>query len=220
MYTARVVTFIIADDHAICRQGLKTFLENRQGIKYQIVAEAADDVELVKQVELYQPDIVIIDKEMSEMDCVKFCRFIKEKYPLTLIIILTRSEDESSILEMIRAGVNGYLLKKTASTELLIAIHTVRKGVSYFSDIIEAKIACAVNKTIKTNQIKFSIQEMKIINLIYKQSTNKEISAATCLHVRTVEDYRKKIQEKMKVKNAVGIVLYAMSHGIVNLGEP
>ena len=192
-------TIIIADDHAIYRNGLKTFLENQPDVNYRIVAEAANGVELLKKVERYNPDIVITDIGMPEMDGIESCKSIKENHPLTTVIALTFHEEREFVLQMIYAGASAYVIKNNPPEDILRAIETVLKGIAYYSSTICDKI---VNNN-KNKQINFSATEIKIIKLICTQSTNKEIAEATQLHVRTIEDYREKIRGKMQVKNAV-----------------
>lgn len=215
MNLSHITTFIIADDHAIYRNGLKIFLENQQDVNYQIVAEAANGVELLKKVELYKPDIVITDIGMPEMDGIESCKFIKENHPLTTVIALTFHEEREFVLQMIYAGASAYVIKNNPPEDILRAIETVLKGIAYYSSTIGDKI---VNNN-KNKQINFSATEIKIIKLICTQSTNKEIAEATQLHVRTIEDYREKIRGKMQVKNAVGVYMYAALHRIVKLTD-
>jgi DNA-binding NarL/FixJ family response regulator len=212
MQPSPTITVIIADDHPIFRAGFKIFLEYQKDVHYSLIAEAANGVELLEKVKLHQPNLVFTDIQMPEMDGVEACRIIKEKYPLIQVIALTLYDNERLIWDMIHAGANGYIVKSSPTEEILAAIKSVNEGIIYYSNIISDKVERYPYK--KANKISFSEQEVKVIRLICKQLTNKEIANTIQLHVRTVEDYRYRIQEKMNVKNAVGIALYALANGI------
>lgn len=219
MYPPSKTTFIIADDHDLYRVGFKTLLEGERVVNYHIVAEAGNGVDLIKQVEKYRPDVVITDIKMPEMDGINACIIIKEKYPLVAVIALTLYEDAHVIYKMMNAGASGYLLKINAADEILACIKKVVDGKEYYSSKIEEKMIHYCRNKNNIKKAKFSSTEIKIIQLLCGQLTNKEIAKATNFHVRTIEDYRRKIQEKMDVKNAVGIALYAAEHGIIDFNE-
>ncbi|WP_301922667.1 response regulator transcription factor [Ferruginibacter sp.] len=219
MQPAPTITFIIADDHPIFRAGFKIFLEGQEDVHYSLVAEASNGIELLEKVKLHRPDIVFTDIKMPEMDGIQACRLIKEKYPLTQIIALTLYQDDRFIWDMIHAGANGYIVKSNPIVEILAAIKSVSAGIAYYSSKIANKLEMDEYKKKTAKQIKFSEQEVKVIRLICKQLTNMEIANTVQLHVRTVEDYRHKIQEKKNAKNAVGIALYALAHGIESLNN-
>lgn len=214
MQTWPTITVVIADDHSIFRTGFKIFLEGQKDVNYLLVAEADNGLELLEKIKSHPPDIVFTDIQMPGMDGVQACKIIKEKYPLTRVIALTLYDEEHLIWDMIHAGANGYIVKSSPPEEILEAIKSVGEGVAFYSDGIAGKLAAGADKIKPKNSIQFSEQELKIIKLICKQLTNKEIANTIQLHVRTVEDYRYKIQEKINAKNAVGIALYALANGI------
>lgn len=219
MQPAEPITVIIADDHPFVRRGFITFLENRDDSNYHVVAEAPNGIELIDKVKIHQPQIVITDILMPEMGGLQACRIIKENYPAIHVIAFTLFENENLILEMIRAGASGYIFKNSLPKEILSAIKRVSEGIPYYSNLISDKLATGNNKSNTTKAVQFSTQEIKVIKLICKQLTNKEIAETTQLHIRTIEDQRHKIQEKMNIKNGVGVLSYALMHGLVGLSE-
>lgn len=211
------IKVVIADDHEIFRDGFKLMLSKTPSI--QFAGEAENGRELVKLVETSNPDVVITDIKMPIVDGIEATRMILEKFPHVAIIGLSMFDEEDLILEMLDAGALGYLIKNVDKDEVAEAILTVYNGDHYYCRTTSHKLAhmIARSKTFsmgKKEKIEFSEKEIEIIQLICKELTNKEIADQVCLSVRTVEGYRQKIQERMQVKNTVGLVVYAIKHGL------
>lgn len=212
---------VLADDHEIFRKGFKRVLESRQLNQYEFVGEASNGVELVEKVNQTQPDIVITDIRMPVMDGIKACRNITNKFPLVKVIAFSAFDNENYIMEMIHAGAKGYLVKNATIDEISDAIATVKSGKSFYCSTISEKLFGTFENSIN-NELKiihFALYEINVIRLICKQYTNKEIASNLKLSTRTVEEYRRCIQDKIKAKNAVGIALYAIINGIVKTSE-
>lgn len=218
------VRIVLADDHLFFRTGFKNILQSQciNG-EIEIVAEAANGFELIECVKLHQPDIVFTDIKMPAMDGIAATKVIKEKFPGTKVIALSALEDAGAVINMIHAGVSGYVIKNTTYQEIITAINSVLSGKAYYCNIVSNKVYGRITASkierVKNKDQQFSPQEISVIKLICKQLTNKEIAAILKLHLRTVEDYRHRIQEKMGSKNVVGVVLYALAHEIILLGE-
>ena len=219
MYPCQPVKIIIADDHQIFRTGFKATIANQNVLNIAFVDEASNGVELVEKVTLQKPDVVITDINMPLMDGIQACHLIKENNPSVKVIALSMFDDDGLMIEMVRAGASGFLTKNAEQEEVLLAIKEVSEGFTHFKKGI-AEIRNDNQLISKKLSLKeFTITEISLIKLICKQLTNKEIAHTLGLSKRTVEDYRRKIQEKLNAKNAIGIVLYALENEIVQLGE-
>lgn len=211
------IRLILADDHEIFRDGFRVML--RKYSEIELVNEAADGRELIRQVREHTPDVVITDIKMPVMDGVEATKILKREFPDLPIIALSMFDEENLIVDMLESGAKGYLLKNAPKEEIITAVNTVYKGQPYFSMHTSNKLAQIIAKSSfhpykKAVRPDFSDKEIEIIKMICKEMSNKEIAAELNLSVRTVEGYREKIQEKMNVRNIAGIVIYAIKNDI------
>jgi len=211
------IKVIVADDHVIFREGVEQIFKGYPNI--ELIATASDGKELVEKVFVYKPDVVLSDIKMPIMDGIDACRKITESYPDLPVIGLSMFDDESNIVDMLEAGARGYLIKNADKQEIIDAIHTVYDGDPYYCKHTSYTLAKMIsssrfNPNKKKEKVEFTDREKEIIQLICKQLTNKEIADKLFISSRTVEGHRMKIQEKMQVRNSVGIVVYAMKHGL------
>lgn len=207
------IRIVIADDHEIFREGFKLLLRNQD--KIQLVGEADNGRDLLSLIEIENPDIVITDIKMPQMDGIEVCREVGKLFPQTHVIALSMFNDDHLIIDMLKAGAKGYLLKNTNKDELLLAVKTVHEGKTYYSAATSHKLAKLIgsssyNPLRQSKLPQFTSREKEIIQLICEQFTSKEIGSRLNISVRTVESHREKIQEKMEAKNAIGIVIYAI----------
>lgn len=214
------ISIIMADDHYIFRDGFKLLLNNVQGLK--MVGEAENGRQLIDMTEALRPDLVFTDIKMPVMDGIEACKTICEKHPEIGVIALSMFNDDHLIMEMLEAGAKGYLLKNTTKEELLAAAKTVYNNGKYFCNSTSMKLAKLIaesrfNPYKKNNWHVLSDRETEIVRLICEQCSNKEIAERLYLSIRTVESHREKIFEKINAKNIVGVVLYAIRHGIIRV---
>lgn len=210
------VKIVIADDYPLFREGIHLMLA-RENV--EITGEAADGRELLSVVKNVQPDVVITDIEMPVMNGIEATRELKSRNPGVRVIALTMFGEEHLIVDMLEAGAMGYLLKSSKKEELTEAIEIVYEGGTYFCNNTSMRLSrmIAHRKTDEQKvEIKFSEKEKEIIKLICEQYASKQIATETQLTHRTVEKYRDHIMEKTGSKNVVGIVIYAIRHGIYN----
>ncbi len=226
MHPTEPISIIIADDHDIYRQGFKMINENQKIANIEFVDEACNGVELVEKTKNKKPNIVITDIKMPLMDGLEACRIIRKECPHTKVIALSMYDEPNFIKGMFDAGASGYLTKNSDQQEVLHAIKTVNEGFTYFSKKTIGEIAkvpdgiqYGIQSGVKISNTQFSLQELKVIKLLCKQMSTKEIAHHLQLSARTIEDYRNKIMERIGAKNSVGIALYAFINGIVILGE-
>lgn len=212
-----IINVAIADDHEIFRDGLKLMLKNADRIN--IVGEAANGRQLLQVIRDTNPDVIITDIKMPEMDGVEATKHVIENYPTVKVIALSMFDDEQLILEMLEAGALGYLLKNSDKSEVIEAIHTVFAGVPYYCKFTSAKMARLIafsrhNDRKRQKEAEFTDREKEIIVLMCKEYTNKEIAEKLFISARTIEGIRMKILEKMNAKNVAGIVVEAIRLGI------
>jgi DNA-binding NarL/FixJ family response regulator len=211
------IKVIIADDHEIFRDGLRLMLQKQSEI--DLLGEAEDGKELIELIKHLQPDVVITDIKMPRMDGVTAAKHIAEHYPTIGIIALSMFDEEDLIIDMLEAGATGYLLKNADKQEMVDAIKSVYNNDSYYCQHTSHKLAQLVAKS-KFNPYKehikpvFAEREREIIACICEGLTNKEIASKIFLSVRTIEGLRMKILEKMNVKNAAGIIIYAIKNDL------
>jgi DNA-binding NarL/FixJ family response regulator len=217
MSIEKLIKVVMADDHEIFRDGFKLTLGRSKNI--ELVALAADGFELIRLVREHKPHVVITDIKMPRKDGIEATREILRQFPHIGVIGLSMFDEEELVLEMIDAGAKGYLVKNADKHEIIEAVNTVFEGSEYYCTQTSAKLARVIAKrnivNIRLKEIpSFTDKELEIIDLICREYTTKEISDQLFMAVRTVEGYRTRILSKMNVKNSVGIVVYAIQHGI------
>jgi two-component system, NarL family, response regulator NreC len=209
---------LLADDHTVVRQGLRKILEARP--QWEVVAEAADGREAVKQAEEVKPDVAIVDVAMPLLNGIEAVRQIARKAAGTRVLVLSMHNDEAYVTQMLRAGAAGYLLKDSADVDLLQAVEAVASGKSFFSPAIARVIADDYVRQLEDRGASdryelLSEREREIFQLIAEGKTNKEIAALLFLSPSTVDTHRSRIMEKLDVHSAAEIVLYAVRKGVI-----
>lgn len=211
------ISYIIADDHKIFRQGLKMALIDDHKLKCQ--GEAGNGRELLDMLGTKTADVVLLDLKMPEMDGVEALKLLKEQYSDLKVIVLTMFDDEHFILHMMEAGANGYLLKNAEPAEIKNAIHSVFDNEYYFNDLVNTTLLRKVVLEKKSPRFKPEIRlnekEIEILQLICQEYTAAEIGKKIFLSTRTIEGIRSVLLEKVGVRNTAGLVMYAVKNGIV-----
>ena len=214
------VRILFADDHEIFREGFNNLLFKQPDI--EVLGEAENGEELLRLTDSLQPDLVLTDIKMPIMDGIAATKKISALYPQVYVIALTMSDEDDMIIDMLESGARGYLLKNAHKNEVFEAIQTVHKGDTYFCKHTSVKLMELIARSryspYKTiEKTAFTDRELEVIKLICDEFTNKEISDQLHLSVRTIEGYRERIQEKMKVRNGAGIAVYAIKHGLYKI---
>jgi DNA-binding NarL/FixJ family response regulator len=214
------ITIAFADDHEIFRDGLLMLLNSFDNI--QVLAAVKNGKDLIRFVEQYQPNVVLTDINMPEMDGIQATKFIRSHFPETKVVALTMYDEEQQIIEMMESGAIGYLVKDASKEEMFDAILAAHNNVNYYCKHTTSKIAKLLTQKATQNaqNIKremFKEVELEIIKHICNGLTSKEIGALIHLSYRTVEGYRVKIQEKMDVSNTAGIIRFAITNKIVTV---
>lgn len=207
------ISVVLADDHVVVRSGIKNLLENEGEIA--VVGEASNGKEAISAVEKLNPDMLIIDIRMPEMNGLEATRELNKKPDAIKILILSMHDDEDYILQAIECGASGYLLKDTSKEEFLKAIKTIQQGGKYFSgDISQVLVNNYLNvNTKKANQNKptandyeITKREKQILRMIANGIGNKEIASQLGKSIRTIETHRFNIMKKLKVNNVVELL--------------
>ncbi len=210
------IKYVITDDHALFRDGVKAALASVKGIIN--VGEAADGNELLRLLERKEVDVVLLDLKMPEKDGIEVLKELRPLYPGLKVIILTMYTDDEYVIHMLDNGANGYLVKNTAPEEIELAIKTVQDNDYYFNEhTSKALLSKVVKKKTVVPQFKdadLNDREKEILKLICAELTNAEIAEKVYLSTRTVEGIRAGMLEKIGARNTAGLVLYAAKKGI------
>ena len=216
-----MTTIILADDHPIVRRGLRSVLEAEKG--FSLVGEAGDGLEAVRMVENLEPDILITDMMMPGLTGLEVTRQIRHRVPKTKIIILSMHASESYVLEALRNGANGYVLKDTVSEELVEAIRDVIAGRRYLSSqLSERAIETYILKaesTLEDSYDSLTTREREVLKLAAEGSTNNEIAERLFISPRTAETHRANLMRKLALSNHTELIRYAIRRGVLSLDE-
>lgn len=208
----------IVDDQVLFRQGLISLLNDDNGV--QVIMEASNGKELLDQLRTKQPEVILLDMEMPEMDGAETTSIVKKKFPEIKIIILTMHTEEALVIDLIERGANGFLTKDTNIDVVVDAIFCVTENDYYFNDSISRIMVKKMVSSKKINpfykQSPLSEREREVIKLICMELTNKEIAEKLFLSPRTIDAYREKILEKTGARNTAGIVMYAVKNNLIN----
>ena len=209
---------LLADDHTVVRQGLRKVLEVRPD--WEVVAEAGDGREAVRQAEELEPDVAILDITMPLLNGVEATRQIVRRSPSTRVLVLTMHADEAYVNQILQAGATGYLLKDSADVDLIQAVSAVSKGKSFFSPAIarmmlDDYVRQVADRGVTDRYDLLSEREREIFQLIAEGKANKEIATLLSISPSTVETHRARIMEKLDLHSAAEIVLYAVRRGVI-----
>lgn len=207
----------IADDHKLFRKGMIALLETFHDLK--IIWDAENGLELLEKAKTELPDIILIDINMPKKNGIETTRELKELYPGCNIIALSMYDDESNIITMLEQGANGYLLKDSDPDEIYTAIRSVlEKGIYYSTHVTKILTNSLIHRSsLNADHALLNENEIAYLKLVCKEYTNKEIAGIMNISDRTADGYRDRLLEKLKVKNRIGLALYAYKHGIADV---
>lgn len=219
-YAMKKIKLAIADDHKIFRNGLKATLEDCAD--FDLVLEASNGRQLLGMLVSVVPDVILMDIKMPEMDGIQTTAFVKQHYKNIKILALSMFNEDKYIVDMMKAGASGYLLKNAEPEEIIEAISTVYDKDYYFNEhlsvtLIKQLAGNNVHGAAATSLIDFNEREIEVLKLVCQEYSNQEIADKICLSVRTVEGYRARLFEKTRSKNLVGLVIFAVKTGIISV---
>src|SRR5579872_6613986 len=215
----RKIRILLADDHTVVRRGLRLLLEGQPD--FSVVAEAADGKQAVDAAETSQPDVVLLDIAMPNLNGIEAAQRILSVAPNTSIVVLSMHADESYVLRALKAGAKGYLLKDSAEGDLIEAIKSVTRGKTFFSPEITKMLAEDYVREIRTRGIEDSYElltprEREILQLLAEGKSNKDIATLLNLSLYTVETHRRNLQDKLNLHSFAELILYAVRKGVIS----
>jgi DNA-binding NarL/FixJ family response regulator len=213
------VSILIADDHEVIHSGIKDILRSQR--RYHVIANAFNGLETIEKAMLLKPDIIFMDISMPDINGIEATREIR-KYSLSAkVIALTQHDEKEYIIQFIRAGGDGYLLKNSKKEEFFNAIETVLQGRRYLSDDISERL---INSSIgerdndhDPEKPHLTRREIEIIRKIAEDKSNQEIADGLNISLRTVETHRRNLMQKLKVNSVVALIRYAAVHKLIDL---
>jgi two-component system response regulator NreC len=206
------IRIVLADDHVLVRQGLKSLLE-REG--FQVVAEASNGQEALCHVESFRPDIAIMDISMPILNGLNAAKGMSRSSPKTKTILLTQHDEGQYIREALEAGVKGYVLKNQVASDLLLAIRQVSRGQVYLSPGVSSAVMAAYHSKSEKPEDPLTLRERQVLQLIAEGKSTKDVASLLGISVKTAESHRSRLMQKLDIHETASLVLYAVRRGIV-----
>ncbi|WP_338359807.1 response regulator transcription factor [Yeosuana marina] len=206
-----MINIVIADDHEIVVEGLRSLLENEEEIV--IVGEAYHGEEVIPLLASNNVDVAVLDISMPKMDGVDLTKFIKTNYPHVKILILTMHNEIGFIRRIIEAGAHGYILKNKGKEELVRAIQALHSGNEYLGEEVTKTLFSSIRNANVYGEIQLTKREKEVLKLIASSYTTPKISERLNIAPSTVETHRRNLIEKTGVKNSKGLVKFAIENG-------
>ncbi len=208
------IRILLADDHTVMRAGLRLLLERHPG--FEVAGEAANGREAVELTAALHPDILVIDVGMPILNGIEAVAQISAAHPRTASIVLSMHSDEAYLLRALQSGARGYLVKDTAETDLVAAIHAVHAGKIFVSPSLAGLLPAHPGSSYRDSFDTLSPREKEILRLLAAGSSTKEAAAALGLSALTVETHRGNLMQKLNLHSISSLVLYAVRKGIVS----
>jgi DNA-binding NarL/FixJ family response regulator len=216
-----MTTIALADDHVVMRNGLASLLKD---FGYIILYEADNGKDFIEKTKKDQlPDVALLDINMPKMDGYQTAAWLKENFPEVKVLALSMYDDDAAIIRMLKNGAKGYVLKDSNIADVKTAIDSVLSKGYYYSELVTGKLIHSINHldepahaSIK-EVLKLNSREIEFLKLTCTEMSYKEIAEKMFLSPRTVEGYRDALFEKLNLKSRVGLVLFAIKNGIVNV---
>ena len=211
---AQKTRILIADDHAILREGLRALLSYYDDI--EVIGEAEDGAQAISQVNELAPDLVLMDIAMPGMNGLDATRAIHQHHPQIRILILTQHEDRQYVLPLLQAGASGFVSKRALGNDLINAIRGVARGETFLYPSAATAVVDEIRQQGMLGEATQSItpREMEILQHIVSGKTNAEIAAALSLSIKTVEWHRANLMSKLDTHSVADLVRYALQHGL------
>ena len=213
-----MLRILLADDHALVRAGIRSLLQEMAGI--EVVAEAGDGLETVRLTALHQPDLVLMDVAMKNANGLEATLEIRRQFPAVKVLILSMYTNEEYVVQALRAGASGYMVKDSAPLELELAINAIKAGDTYLSPPVSRQVVESYMQRVGgevTPAEPLTPRQREVLQFIAEGKSTKEVAYQLKLSVKTVETHRRQIMERLNVHDIPGLVRYAIKAGLVNL---
>lgn len=214
------IRVLVADDHAIVREGLCIMLGNQPDM--EVIGTAANGREAIRLVDEKEPDVVVIDISMPELNGIEAIQQMLPRHPHMKVIVLSIHETKPYVYRALKAGVMGYLIKETAGLEVVEAVRAVYRGERYLSQRIADLITDAsfrnLGRSLEVSPLEqLSPREREILQLVAEGKTSQEIAERLSISSKTVDTYRSRLMHKIGVEDMAGLVKFAIQHGVISL---
>ncbi|MGB3098320.1 MAG: response regulator transcription factor [Solirubrobacterales bacterium] len=205
---------LIADDHGLVRSGLRILLESQDGI--EVIAEADNGADARDIAVRERPDLAILDVKMPRLNGLEATRAIREQAPDVAVLILSMHDEERYLFEALKAGAAGYVLKRSADTDLLEAIEAVRRGEPFLTPEAQQVLIKDVLDRGESREEELTPRELQVVKLVAEAHTNKEIAELLGLSEKTIENHRANAMRKLGMRDRVELVRYAIRRGLID----
>jgi two-component system response regulator NreC len=209
-----VIRILLADDHALVRQGFRMILSAQQDM--EIIGEAGNGREAVELADKLHPDVVVMDVTMPELNGIEATRRLVSSSPHTRVLALSMHKDSVYVREILRAGARGYLLKDSVDADLLAAVRAVAKGEGYLSPGVSDAVLTDYRRHVTDPLDLLTSREREVLQMIAEGKTNKEIATSLNLSVYTIEAHRGRIMEKLNLHSTSELVRFALRSGLID----
>jgi len=203
---------VLADDHAMFRQGIRTLLEDEG---FEVVGEAENGQEAIRLTRQHSPQLVVMDFSMPVLNGLDAAKEIQRQSPQSMVVLLTMYDDEAYALEALKCGIRGYVLKHQAAVDLVNALREVLLGSIYLSPSISAAVVKALMSKQDSPTDLLTSRERQVLQLIAEGNTTKEIAEFLHLSVKTAESHRSRIMSKLDMDNVASMVRYSIREGMI-----
>ncbi|MCS6951870.1 MAG: response regulator transcription factor [Bryobacterales bacterium] len=210
----RKIRILLADDHALVRQGFRLMLETQPDM--EVVGEASNGREALELAQNLHPDVVIMDVGMPEMGGIEATRRLAAALPRTAVLALSMHKDSVYVREILRVGARGYLLKDAFDRDLLTAVRAVARGEGYLSPAVSEAVLSDYRRSVSDPLDLLTSREREVLQLLAEGKTNKEIATLLNLSVYTVDAHRGRLMEKLNLHSIGEIVRFALRHGLID----
>lgn len=210
------IRILLAEDHTLVRAGLSALIKTLEGI--EVVAEAGDGHETLEMVKIHRPDLILMDIAMPGLNGLEATTRVVKEYPGVNVIILSMHANEEYVLQSLRAGAKGYLLKDSGTAELELAIRAVMRGETFLSPAVSKHVIDQYVQRQEDSQSPFHIltpRQREILQLIAEGLTTKDIARKLDLSIKTVDTHRTQLMDRLDIHDVAGLVRYAVRSGLV-----
>lgn len=214
------IRVLVADDHAIIREGLRVMLGNQPDM--EVVGEAKNGREAIQLVDEYEPDVTVIDISMPELNGVEAIQQMRSRYPHLQVVVLSIHETKPYVYRALKAGANGYLIKETAGLQVVDAVRAVYRGERYLSEriaeLVMSEASSKLEASMETHPLEtLSMREREILQLVAEGKTSQEIAERLSISPKSVDTYRSRLMHKIGVEDMAGLIKFAIQQGVIPL---